>query len=45
MDPDLVFPSVLVYVTKTEGNTNCPIRLKQKFFQRKPSGFFITKKN
>ena len=37
------FGKTFSFSLKTEGNTNCSVWLKQKIFQRKPSGFFHKK--
>ena len=34
------FGKTFSFSSKTEGNTNSSVRLKQKVFPRKPSGFF-----
>ena len=37
------FGKTFSFSSKTEGNTNFSVRLKQKVFQRKPSVFFYKK--
>ena len=37
------FGENLQFSFKTDGNTNCPIKLKQKVFKGKPSVFFSKK--